>query len=131
MEDPYLQEHRTSRRSVLAGAACLAGATTIPHIAVVTQATTKTTQGAAPITRNLELEALQEAVRWPNATPRTVLAVVGQLLAARRDQEGWAYFRERTTAQPEQPLFAAVAGFFQTRLTGQQPLQQQAAWLDE
>jgi glyoxylase-like metal-dependent hydrolase (beta-lactamase superfamily II) len=131
MEDPFVQEHRTSRRSVLAEAAYLADVTTIPHLAVVTQATTKTAQGIGPITRNLELEALQEAVRWPNPTPRTVLALVGQLLAARRDQEGWAYFRERTTAQPEHALFAAAAGFFQARLISQQPHQEQAAWLAE
>src|SRR5262245_12397356 len=59
----------------------------------------------APITRNLELDALVEAVRWPHPAPQTVLALVGQLLTARRDQDGWDTFRALAAAQPEQPLF--------------------------
>ena len=131
MEDSSVHQGHVSRRSVLAGAADFAGSSGVPQVAAVAQVATETRQATASITRNLELEALREAVRWPNATPRTVFTLVGQLLAAGRDQEGWAYFRERTTAEPEQPLFAALAGFFQARLTAQQPLQEQAAWLAE
>ena len=85
----------------------------------------------AQITRNLELEALLEAVRWPNAAPQTVLNLVGQLLAARRDQDGWDTFRELAAARSEQPLFAALAGFFQARLTVQQPAEERAGWFGE
>lgn len=71
-----------------------------------------------PISRNLELEALREAVRWPNPSPRTVLALVGQLLAARRHEQGRALFTERSEQVPDQPLYVALAGFFQA-LTGE------------
>ena len=85
----------------------------------------------APISRNLELEAHLEAVRWPNATLQTVLNLVGQLLTARRDQAGWDTFREPPASRPEQPLFAALAGFFQARLVAQQPARERAAWLSD
>ena len=61
-----------------------------------------------PIMRNLELEALAEATRWPNAAPQTILALAGQFMASRRDQDGYAYFRERAKAEPSQPLFVAL-----------------------
>src|SRR5574341_1299823 len=44
---------------------------------------------APPITRNLDLEALQEAVRWPNPDPQAVITLVGQFIADQRDQEGY------------------------------------------
>jgi len=69
----------------------------------------------APILRHLELEALETAVRWPNVEPPTVLALTGQLLAVRRFYDGYAYFLERTQDHPDQPLFVALAGFFQAR----------------
>lgn len=84
-----------------------------------------------PITRNLELEALQEAVRWPNATPQAVLLLAGQFMASRRDQAGYAYFQERADTQPDQPLFLALEGLFQARLAGQVSLFQRAAWVRE
>ena len=71
-----------------------------------------------PITRDLTLEALQEAVRWPNAAPATVLALAGRLLAARRDADGYTYFRERAAERPDQPLFLALEGLFLARLAG-------------
>lgn len=74
-------------------------------------------QTRQPIGRNLELEALCEAVRWPNPSPQVVLALAGQLLAARRHEQGRALFTERAQQVPDQPLYAALAGFFQA-LTG-------------
>jgi len=71
-----------------------------------------------PISRNLELEALRQAVEWPTTSPPVVLALVGQLLAARRYEEGRALFAERVEQVPGQPLFIALAGFFQA-LAGQ------------
>ena len=64
------------------------------------------------VTRNFELEALQEAVRWPNPTPGTVLTLAGQFMASRRDDEGYRFFQERATGQPDQPLLFALDGFF-------------------
>jgi glyoxylase-like metal-dependent hydrolase (beta-lactamase superfamily II) len=84
-----------------------------------------------PITRNFELEALQEAVRWPNPTPRTVLTLAGQFMASQRDHEGYAFFQERAASQPDQPLLLALEGLFQARLAGQVPVLQRTAWVDE
>jgi glyoxylase-like metal-dependent hydrolase (beta-lactamase superfamily II) len=74
-------------------------------------------QTRQPISRNLELEALWEAVRWPNPSPKVVLALANQLLAAKRHEQGRALFTERAEQVPDQPLYAALAGFFQA-LTG-------------
>jgi len=74
------------------------------------------TQTRQPISRNLLLEALREAVRWPDPNPQTAMALAGQLLAARRDGEGSAVFTELAEAAPDQPLYAALAGFFQARV---------------
>jgi len=84
-----------------------------------------------PISRNLELEAFQEAVRWPNPDPQAVITLVGQFIAGQRDQEGYAYFQERAKAQPDQPLFLALEGLFQARMAVQVPLLQRIAWVNE
>lgn len=73
------------------------------------------TRARQPLTRNLTLEALRQAVRWPRPSPQTVLALAGQLLAAGRDELGSAEFTELAGAAPDQPLYAALAGFFQVR----------------
>ncbi|HYU17939.1 MAG TPA: hypothetical protein VEQ11_04520 [Chloroflexota bacterium] len=86
---------------------------------------------SASITRHLEVEALQEAVRWPNAETRTVAVLAGQLLASRRDEEGYAYFRERAEARPDQPLFLALEGLFQARLAGHVSLIRRRARVNE
>lgn len=84
-----------------------------------------------PITRNVALEALQEAVRWPNPAPQAVLTLAGQFMASRRDHEGYTFFQERATSQPDQPLWLALEGFFQARLAAQVPLLQRGALVDE
>ncbi len=71
-------------------------------------------QTSQPISRDLWLDALHRAVRWPGPSPRTVLALAGQLLAARRYGQGHAAFAELAEQVPDQPLYAAaLAGFFQ------------------
>jgi len=82
-------------------------------------------------TRNVALEALQEAVRWPNPAPQAVLTLAGQFMASRRDHEGYTFFQERATSQPDQPLWLALEGLFQARLAGQVPLLQRGALMDE
>jgi glyoxylase-like metal-dependent hydrolase (beta-lactamase superfamily II) len=84
-----------------------------------------------PIARDLEVEALQEAVRWPNAAPRTALVLAGLLLAGRRVQDGYAYFRESAHARPDQPLLLALEGLFQARLTDRQPPEGRRTWIQE
>lgn len=74
--------------------------------------------------RFLELDALEEAVRWPGAARQTVIVLAGQLLATHQDQRGHAYFHERASSQPGDPLFLALDGVFQARLAGRQSVVQ-------
>jgi len=87
--------------------------------------------GAPPIARDVEIEALQEAVRWPNATVQTVMALAGRLMAARRDAEGQAYFHERAAAEPKRGLFLALEGLFQARRAGEVSLFRRVAWVND
>ena len=77
------------------------------------------------------LEALKEAVRWPQPTIQTVLNLTSQFIAARRDQEGYSYFRERGEATPDEPIFHALEGLFQARMAGQVFLFRRAAWVKD
>ena len=83
------------------------------------------------VTRNLELETLQEAVRWPHPSPRTVLTLAEQFMASQRDHEGYTFFQERATSQPDQPLFLALEGLFQARAAGQLPPLHRVVWVNE
>ncbi len=84
-----------------------------------------------PLMRDLELEALQEAVRWPNADVRTVLGLVGRFIASHRDEEGFAYFQELAKSESARPLFLALEGFFQARQAGHVSLFRRTAWVNE
>lgn len=55
------------------------------------------------------------AVRWPDADRQAVLTLTGLLVAARRDDQGHAYFLERANAEPHRPLYEALTGFFLAR----------------
>ncbi len=85
----------------------------------------------APITRDLALEALQEAGRWPNAEPWTILVLAGRMLASRRDEDGYSYFHERAEERPDQPLLLALEGLFQARMAGQVSPLRRLPWLSE
>jgi hypothetical protein len=84
-----------------------------------------------PLMRDVELEALQEAVRWPDPDPRTTVTLVGRFLAARRDQEAYAYFRERAQSAPDRPIFLALEGFFQARVADDVFLLRRVAWVND
>src|SRR5262245_38998075 len=75
--------------------------------------------GEPPLMRDVELEALEQAVRWPNPDIGSVFALLGRFVASGRDDEGYAYFRERASNVPERPLFLALEGFFQARMAGE------------
>ncbi len=85
----------------------------------------------APLMRDLELEALEEAVRWPNATVPTILGLAGRFLASRRDHEGYEYFQEQARSQPDRSLFLALEGFFQARQAGDVSLFRRVAWVND
>jgi glyoxylase-like metal-dependent hydrolase (beta-lactamase superfamily II) len=85
----------------------------------------------APIVPDLELEALKEAVRWPNASVTAVMSLAGRLMAGRRDADGLAYFRERAASEPGRGIFLALEGVFQARQAGSVSLFRRAAWVND
>ena len=84
-----------------------------------------------PIARDVDLEALQEAVRWPKADVQTVMALAGRFMAARRDAEAREYFHERAAAEPTRGLFLALEGVFQARTAGDVFLFRRVAWVND
>ncbi len=72
-------------------------------------------EGTLPTSRHMEIEALMRAVRWPNADRAAVMTLTGLLVAARRYDEASEYFLDRAEAEPQQPLYEALAGFFQAQ----------------
>jgi glyoxylase-like metal-dependent hydrolase (beta-lactamase superfamily II) len=89
-------------------------------------------QAAAPppLTRNRQLESLETAVSWPSPDQRVVVTLANELMATRRDREGFEYFEARTQAQPSNALFLALNGVFQARLAPEIPLLQRTAWVE-
>src|SRR2546426_1005834 len=87
--------------------------------------------GEQPLMRDLELEALREAVRWPDPDVITVIALTGRFVAARQDQEALAYFEERAKSAPDRPLFVALEGFFQARVADDVFLLRRVAWVND
>src|SRR5262245_28483607 len=84
-----------------------------------------------PLARDPELEALEQAVRWPEPDTQTIVTLAGRFVAGRRDREAYAYFEERTKAAPERPLFLALEGFFQARVAGDVFLLRRVAWVND
>jgi glyoxylase-like metal-dependent hydrolase (beta-lactamase superfamily II) len=70
------------------------------------------------VARFSSVEALIAAARWPNVSPRTLLALVSQLMATRRYDEAYSLLAELSAERPGQPLLLAAAGLFQARLDG-------------
>src|SRR5690242_5837531 len=71
------------------------------------------------ITRNLEIEALMQAAAWPDASSRTLIVLAGQLLGARRFEEGYAFFDKLAADRQGEALPLTLAGTFQSVLPGQ------------
>jgi glyoxylase-like metal-dependent hydrolase (beta-lactamase superfamily II) len=84
-----------------------------------------------PLTRNLDLEALEVAVRFDEPTPVVVMNLANQYLATGRDRGGHAYFCERSRKVPGRLLFTALCGMFQARMADQTPLLRRVAWVQE
>jgi glyoxylase-like metal-dependent hydrolase (beta-lactamase superfamily II) len=99
-------------------------------LAVVLSNATSGYAGDPPIMRDLELEALEETVRWPNANVQMTVALAGRFIASHRDEEAYAYFQERVRSRPDQPVFLALEGFFQARNSGRVSLFQRVAWVN-
>jgi len=84
-----------------------------------------------PLTRDLELEALQEVVRWPGVDTPAIVNLVGRFVAGHRDAEAYAYFRDRAQGEPDRPIFLALEGFFQARQASQVSLFRRIAWVED
>jgi glyoxylase-like metal-dependent hydrolase (beta-lactamase superfamily II) len=84
-----------------------------------------------PLTRNLDQELLEAAVRWPNPSIPVVMGLATQYLASGRDQTGHHYFCERAGRVPDRPLFLALCGMFQARMATQVPLLRRVSWVED
>ena len=91
----------------------------------------RTLAAERPIVPDLELEALKQAVRWPNADVTAVMALAGRLMAGRRDADGLAYFRERAASEPSRGIFLALEGVFQARQADKVSLFRRVAWVND
>ncbi|HEX4386849.1 MAG TPA: MBL fold metallo-hydrolase [Myxococcales bacterium] len=80
------------------------------------------------VTRDRELESLEQAVRWPNPSVPVVMQLANAYLAANRDSDGYAFF----VALPQtQPLFEALTGLFQARSASTVALLSRVAWVEQ
>jgi glyoxylase-like metal-dependent hydrolase (beta-lactamase superfamily II) len=81
-------------------------------------------------TRDLELEALETAVRWPQPAPSAILTLAGRFAARGDAQDAFEFFQERADAESSQPLFRALEAQFQLQLIGAVPSADRSAWLE-
>src|SRR6266568_5279555 len=72
-------------------------------------------------TRDLELEALETAVRWPQPAPSAILTLAERFAARGDAQDAFEFFQERADAESSQPLFRALEAQFQLQLIGAVP----------
>jgi glyoxylase-like metal-dependent hydrolase (beta-lactamase superfamily II) len=82
------------------------------------------------VTRNLDAEALEVAVRWPGPAVPAVMALVNQYTATGRDHDGEDYFCERARAVPERALFTAACAMFRVRQAPAVPLLRRVGWVE-
>lgn len=84
-----------------------------------------------PIARDVDSEALEQAVRWPKPTPPVVMQLASRYLATHREEAGYRYFSERAQAVPDRPLFLALSGLFQVRMAAHVPLLRRVHWVED
>lgn len=85
-----------------------------------------------PLTQQRELGLLLEVAAYPNSDTTVVLLAMQQLMASRREWDGYAYFRRLAQAQPaRRALFRSLEGVMQARVAGDVPLLRRVAWVEE
>jgi glyoxylase-like metal-dependent hydrolase (beta-lactamase superfamily II) len=82
------------------------------------------------VTRNLDAEALEIAVRWPDPAVPAVMALLNQYAATGRDHDGEAFFCERAGAVPGRAVFTAACAMFRIRQAPAVPLLRRVAWVN-
>lgn len=65
-----------------------------------------------------EIDGLRIAASWPNPSPRLLLVLMNQLLAARRYDEAHEFFDKLSQEQPDQALPLAIAGVVLSKMDG-------------
>jgi glyoxylase-like metal-dependent hydrolase (beta-lactamase superfamily II) len=80
------------------------------------------------VTRDREVESLEQAVLWPNATVPVVMQLANAWLSTHRYADGYAYFDRLAK---DRPLFEALAGVFQARSAENVPLLSRVAWVEQ
>jgi len=84
-----------------------------------------------PLARNVDLEALETAVDWPNAEVAPIMMLATQYFASRRDEDAYASFSRLAAAHPDRGMFLALAGLFQARMAEQITLTERIGWVRE
>lgn len=82
------------------------------------------------VSRNLDAEALEIAVRWPQPAVPAVTMLINQYSATGRDADGEAYFCERAHAVPDRALFTAACAMFRVRQASSVPLFRRVGWVN-
>ncbi|HET9157031.1 MAG TPA: MBL fold metallo-hydrolase, partial [Myxococcaceae bacterium] len=83
------------------------------------------------VTRDLTLAELEQAVRFKNPSPVTIVTLANQYLASGRDADGHAYFCERSAQAPDRAAFRAFCGLFQVRMSSTVTLLKRKDWVKD
>jgi glyoxylase-like metal-dependent hydrolase (beta-lactamase superfamily II) len=84
-----------------------------------------------PLTQNRELDSFKTVAAFPKAEDAVVLVAAEQFMAARRDYDGYLFFKKLSAAQPHRPLLLSLQGMLQARVADAVPLLSRVAWVDE
>jgi glyoxylase-like metal-dependent hydrolase (beta-lactamase superfamily II) len=71
-----------------------------------------------PFAPSHEIDGLREAATWPNPSPRVLLVLMNQLLAAGRHDEAYELFDKISHENPDRGLPLAIAGVALSRMDG-------------
>src|SRR2546430_6374076 len=84
-----------------------------------------------PLAQNRELDALSAAAAYPNADVAVPILAAQQYAAARREAEGYEYFRRLAAEQPGRPILVSLEGMLQARMAGDVALLRRVGWVEE
>lgn len=71
-----------------------------------------------PFATSTDIDGLRIAASWPNPSPRILLVLMNQLLAARRYDEAYEFFDKLSREHPDQALPLAIAGVTLSKMDG-------------
>jgi hypothetical protein len=104
---------------VLACSAAVVACSTSPH-------------PKGPLSQQRELESLLQVAACPGSEMVVVLSAMQQLLAARREWDGYAYYGKLADEQPDRrALFRSLQGVMQARVAGGIGLLRRVVWVED